>query len=55
MSAVDRLQELPDADQSDHPLDVVGQHVERHLAAHVLQPPCQEMGVAPPGFGPSRF
>jgi hypothetical protein len=38
----------PDAEHGDHSLDVVGQHVQRHLAADVLQPARQEMGAAHP-------
>ena len=53
ISPRDCLHELPDADQSDHPLYVVGKHVQRHLGAHV--PPCVRKVVAPIGFGLTEF
>ncbi len=35
-----------DPDQGDHALDLVGQHVQRHLGAHVFRVAHQEMGGA---------
>ena len=47
-SGLNCLHQSPDADQRHHPLDVVGQHLQCHLAAHVPEPPRQEMGGAHP-------
>lgn len=35
----------PDTDRANHPLDVLGKHAQRHHAAHVAEPPRQEMDV----------
>jgi hypothetical protein len=43
-------QQATDADQGDHPLDVVGEDVERHFGSDVLEPPHLEVGRAHPGF-----
>lgn len=49
-SARDRGQQATDADQRDHPLDVVGEDVERHFRSHVLQPSHLEVRGAHPGL-----
>ena len=49
-SFLDGLHQPPDTDQRHHPLDVVGQHMQCHLAAHVTEPPRQEMGVPHPSL-----
>ena len=44
-----------DANQRHHPLDVVGEDVQRDFRLHVPQPPRQEMGCAHPSmYGAER-
>ena len=44
------LHQAPEANQRDHSLDIIGQNIERHFGADILQPPRQEMGVPHPSL-----
>ena len=50
LSGGDSFDQPPDTDLSDDPLDVIGQHVQRHLGSDIFQPPRQEMGRPHPGL-----
>ena len=43
-------QKSPNPDQGDHALDVIGEHVECHLGAHVSEPAHPEVRRAHPGL-----
>ena len=44
----DGLQERLDAEDLDHPFDVVGEHIEAHLGADPLFRPSKEVGRTHP-------
>ncbi len=55
-SRLDRVEERRHAENRQHPFEVVRQHMQTHLSAHMLEGFHLEVGVAHPGFqGPERM
>ena len=47
-SAADGLHERPDAEDIDHPLEVIGKHLQTHFSFDLFKRLGQEMGAAHP-------